>query len=88
MIEGKASLPTGVMDVTRNTLLCRPPIVQGALLQQLHPGATAKEARHLLAVVAAGGSGASSVTLPAVKATLARVQEAQQFPVSLGHGSR
>lgn len=64
-----------------------PTPLQGTLLQQLHPGATADEARRLLAVVAAGGSSVSSVTLPALKAALARVQEAQQFPVSLDHGS-
>lgn len=58
------------------------PTAQGALLQRLCPGATADEARRLLALVAASSSGSSTVTLPALKAALAQVQEAQQFPVS------
>ncbi len=65
-----------------HTLRCCLPSAQGVLLQRLYPGATADEARRLLAVVTAGGSGPGVVTLPALKAALARVQMAQQFPVS------
>ncbi|PRW60425.1 hypothetical protein C2E21_0846 [Chlorella sorokiniana] len=54
----------------------------GVLLQRLYPGATAQEARLLLAVVAADGGAAGAVTLPTLKAALARVQEAQQFPTA------
>lgn len=60
--------------------------MQGTLLQRLHPPVTTDEARCLLALLAASSAGngcqADGITLPALKAVLAAVQESQQFPVS------
>lgn len=62
--------------------------VQGLLLHRLHPPVTTEEARCLLALLAAQPVGsrtcANGITLPALKAALAAVQEAQQFPASEG----
>lgn len=72
-------------------LVSSAPALQAALLLRLHPATTAEQARCLLALMAAGtadsGSGGSGgVTLPGIKAALAMVLEAQQFPVRLWSG--
>jgi 2C-methyl-D-erythritol 2,4-cyclodiphosphate synthase len=59
--------------------------LQGTLLRRLHPCTTAEAARCMLAMLAAGvgcHNANGTVTLPAIKAVLAQVLEAQQFPVS------
>lgn len=72
----------------RTALLGVPPgpcPLQGSLLRRLHPAATTMEARCLLALLAAGPAGDGScvdgITPLALRAALAVVQDAQQFPV-------
>lgn len=63
--------------------------LQGTLLQRLHPAASADDARCLLALLAAadgrsacaGNHPGAGITLPAIKAALTAIQDAQQFPV-------